>query len=275
MNSFSFIKMHGLGNDFAMIDARNAPFVPSLTRVQELANRRTGIGFDQLIIIEKPSSLEHNVRMIIYNADGSRVGACGNASRCVAKWYADTSGQQQCRIETDTNSLDCEVSPAGISVDMGLVKLDWRDIPLSKALDTASLEVGINGLLVGTAVNVGNPHIVFFVDDISCTPVAEWGNIIEHHPLFPERVNVEFVQVLSPTHVRMRVWERGVGITQACGTGACAVAVAGFRRNLCERKITVTLDGGDLTIDYLKDGHVLMTGSASYSYQGKWLEGAL
>lgn len=265
----NFIKMHGLGNDFAIFDARREKIDISPERIRALADRKLGIGFDQLIIIDPPRSPETAAFLRIYNADSSEVGACGNATRCIGKLLIAELGQPVVTLETKAALLSAKMLGAKVSVDMGKAHLEWQKIPLSHAEKTENLSILEGPLAHPVAVSMGNPHAVFFVDDAAQIPLETLGPKIEHHPLFPERTNVEVAQVLSPDRIRMRVWERGAGITQACGTGACAVAVAGVRRGLTERKVTVILDGGELEIDWREsDGHVLMTGAAEEVYRG-------
>lgn len=266
----TFIKMHGLGNDFAVFDGRQQNIAVSPEKIRALADRRTGIGFDQLVIMDPPRTPKTDVFLRIYNADGSEVGACGNASRCIAKLLITELKQPEVILETKAAQLRAKMAGDRVTVDMGNVYLKWREIPLSSEKNTDSLPISEGGLTQPVAVNVGNPHAVFFVPDVTKIPLSEVGPKIEHHPLFPEKVNVEVAQVLSPTQIRMRVWERGTGITQACGTGACAVTVAGVRRGLTGRKVTVELDGGSLDIEWREsDNHVLMTGDAVAVYLGE------
>jgi diaminopimelate epimerase len=266
----SFIKMHGLGNDFAIFDARRQGIELPAEKIRALADRRTGIGFDQLVIIDPPKSPETDAFLRIYNADGGEVGACGNATRCIGKLLIHELKKPEVALETKADKLRAKMAGGKVTVDMGVAQLKWQDIPLSHEEKTDSLPISEGGLSKPVAVSMGNPHAVFFVDDAAAVPLETVGPKIEHHALFPERTNVEVAQVLSPSKIRMRVWERGAGITQACGTGACAVAVAGVRRGLTERKATVVLDGGELEIEWREsDGHVLMTGDAEEVYRGE------
>jgi diaminopimelate epimerase len=268
MQKIPFIKMHGLGNDFVIIDARAYRVPLTSSQLLALADRRRGVGFDQLVILH--ASTTADIKMQIFNADGSEVGACGNASRCVARLVMEETDADDCTLETTAGILEASrISEDTVEIDMGLAKLDWRDIPLSQPVDTLALPLQTGSLSNPVAVNMGNPHCVFFVDNMGVVDVAALGAPIETHPLFPERTNVEFVQVLDKKTLRMRVWERGAGITEACGTGACAAAVAAFRKGLVERCVTVILDGGNLEIEYLKDGHVLMRGTAVRSFVGE------
>ena len=265
----TFIKMQGLGNDFAIFDGRREKIHLSPEKIRELSNRRTGIGFDQMVIIDPPKSTGTDVFLRIYNADGSEVGACGNATRCIGKLLIAEFKKPEVILETVAAKLTAKMAGERITVDMDKVHLEWREIPLSRKEKTTFLPIFEEGFSEPVAVNVGNPHAVFFVEDVSKVDLEAFGPKIEHHILFPERTNVEVAQVLSQTQIRMRVWERGAGITQACGTGACAVAVAGVRRGLTGRKATVILDGGELDIEWREsDNHVLMTGDAVEVYRG-------
>jgi len=269
MNGVPFIKMHGLGNDFVVLDGRAAPVALDPERVRDIADRHKGVGCDQVILLEKTDTGLADVAMRIFNADGGEVEACGNASRCVAALLMDELKRDHLIIETKSGLLDAEEGPNGaITIDMGRVKLDWRDIPLREAVDTLHLPISMGVLSDPVAVNVGNPHVVFFVEDAESIDLAVVGPLVEHHPLFPERTNVEIVQVVSPDRIRVRVWERGTGITLACGTGACAALVAAHRRGLSGRKAEIVLDGGVLSVEWLKDDHVLLSGPAEVSFTG-------
>lgn len=262
--------MHGLGNDFAIFDARQGRLEMEPDKIRALGDRRTGIGFDQMVIIDPPRTAGTDAFLRIYNADGGEVGACGNATRCVVKLLAEEKGGEAVVLETRAGKLEGWQSGSRITVDMGPAGLDWKQIPLSREEDTLSLSLDIGNLKNPAAVSMGNPHAVFFVRDVSSVALDAVGPQIEHHPLFPDRVNVEVAEVISPERIRMRVWERGAGITRACGTGACAVAVAGVRKGLVGRKVTVALDGGDLQIEWREtDGHVLMTGDAAEVFRGE------
>jgi diaminopimelate epimerase len=270
MTALSFLKMHGLGNDFVVIDARRQKVALDEAQARRIADRRQGIGCDQLILIEPARSRLADAFMRIRNADGGEVEACGNATRCVADLLMKETGERHVVIETVAGLLDAEAAGDGlISVDMGAARLDWREIPLARPMDTLHIDLAIGGLSDPTAVNIGNPHAVFFVADAQAVDVASLGPVIERHPLFPERVNVEIATVLSPERIRMRVWERGAGITRACGTGACATLVAAARRKLTGRRAEVILDGGSLEIEWLADNHLRMTGPVAVSFSGE------
>ena len=265
-----FVKMHGLGNDFVVLDARELALDLPPGRIRAIADRRTGVGCDQLVVISPARGHTSDAWMSIYNADGSEVGACGNATRCIAWLLMRESGKAGVVIETKAGLLDAE-SRGGdrVAVDMGLARLDWRDIPVAEPVDTLHLRIDAGPLADPVGVGMGNPHAVFFVDDAEAVDLAAWGPGLEHHPLFPERANIEVAQVLAPGRIRMRVWERGTGITMACGTGACATLVAAARRGLPGRGADVVLDGGTLAIEWLADDHVLMTGPVALAFAGR------
>ena len=264
-----FLKMHGLGNDFAIFDARKAPLSLSRARAAAIADRRFGVGCDQVIVIA-PGPDGFDAAMQIKNADGGDVESCGNATRCVARLLMDEKKVASVRIDTVGGALACSDAGGGdVTVDMGAPHLAWDEVPLARPEDTNSFALNVDGAShIAAAVSIGNPHCVLFVEDVLKAPVAELGARIETHPLFPERTNVEFVSVEAPDRLRMRVWERGAGITSACGTGACAAAVAGHRRGVSNAKVEVVLDGGSLFIE-LDGGHVRMTGPASLAYCGE------
>jgi len=269
MMEHRFTKMHGLGNDFVVLDVRETGLVLRPEQIRAIANRRTGVGCDQFIVIEPAKDAHADVFMRILNADGSEVEACGNATRCIADLVMEQTGRDHTIIETVVGLLDAHPTADGrISVDMGPVKLDWREIPLADPVDTGSVPLEVGPLANPVAVNVGNPHAVFFVDDAEAVDLERWGPQIETHDMFPARINVEVVQVLNDSQLRMRVWERGVGITQACGTGACASLVAAARRKLTGRRAEVILDGGPLEIEWMPDNTVQMTGPVARSFSG-------
>ena len=270
MTALPFQKMHGLGNDFVVLDARTHAIPLTLGQRRWIADRRRGIGCDQLIVLEPPRDRLADVFMRIHNPDGGEAGACGNATRCVAAKVMAEKRSQHAIVETISGLLDTEAVEGGlVSVDMGEVRLDWREIPLSEACDTLHLPLSLGPLSDPVGVNVGNPHAVFFVPDAERVDVAALGPVLERHKLFPERANIEFAQILAPDRIRMRVWERGAGITQACGSGACATLVAAARRKLTGRSATVVLDGGELLIEWLADNHVRMTGGWTESFRGE------
>lgn len=267
IDGLPFRKMHGLGNDFVVLDARDRPLELSAAQVRAIADRRTGVGCDQLLIIE-PAQAKGDIFMAVRNADGGVSASCGNGARCVAAIMMEDLGKDEVVLDTLAGPIGATRAGDLVAVDMGPAKLEWQDIPLAMEENTEHLDFVAGELSNPVAVSMGNPHVVFFVDDVHDVDLSEIGPAIETHPLFPKRTNVEVVQVLDRQHVRMRVWERGVGITQACGTGACAVGVAAVRRGLTDRAVTVTLDGGDLLIEWRADGHVIMTGPATQTYTG-------
>jgi diaminopimelate epimerase len=270
MTALPFRKMHGLGNDFVVIDLRDRPVALTLPQRRWIADRKRGIGCDQLILLEPPRQKVADIFMRIHNADGGEVGACGNATRCIAAKVMAEKASRHVIIETIAGLLDAEAAEGGrVAVDMGLVRLDWREIPLSEACDTLHLPLSLGPLGDPVGVNVGNPHAVFFVSDAEKIDLATFGPMLERNRLFPERANIEVAQILSPDRVRMRIWERGVGITQASGSGSCATLVAAARRKLTGRSATVVLDGGELLIEWLADDHVRMTGDWAESFHGE------
>ena len=264
-----FVKMHGLGNDFVVIDARAEPLALSDDAARRIADRRTGVGCDQLIVLEPARRGTAAAFMRIHNADGGEVEACGNASRCIGYLLMRESGQDTATIETLAGELITVRNGAGITVDMGPARLDWRDIPLAEERDTLHMGLALGPLSDPVGVSIGNPHAVFFVEDAESVDLETLGPKLEHDPLFPERANIEAATVTAPERIRLRVWERGVGLTRACGTGACATLVAACRRGLTGRKATVVLDGGPLEIEWREgDGHVLMTGPVATAFAG-------
>jgi diaminopimelate epimerase len=268
-NGRPFLKMHGAGNDFVVLDARTRPWPIDGEAAKRIADRRTGIGCDQLIVVEPARHPGADVFMSIFNPDGSEVAACGNATRCVAWMLMAESGKATAAIETHAGLLSAQsAGERRVAVDMGPARLNWDEIPLAGAMDTLHLPLAAGPLSDPVGVNMGNPHAVFFVEDAEAVPLAELGPGLEHDKLFPERCNIEVAQILDPGRIRMRVWERGAGITLACGTGACATLVAAVRRGLSGRRADVVLDGGTLTIEWLENGHVMMTGPVAVAFSG-------
>ena len=259
-----FVKMHGLGNDFVVLDARVGGVPPVDARLAAaIADRHRGIGCDQLVLLEPSDNADF--RMRIFNADGSEVEACGNATRAVGLLHG-----REARIETLGGLIEARPDAGGIAVDMGEPRFGWDEIPLAYAMDTLHMPVGWEELDDPVAVNVGNPHAIFFVPDCAAVDLARLGPLIEHDPLFPERVNVNVATVESRAAIHLRVWERGAGLTLACGTGACATAVGAMRRGLVERKVRVTLPGGPLQIEWTPDNRIVMTGPATESFRGSF-----
>jgi diaminopimelate epimerase len=269
MAQIPFRKMHGLGNDFVVLDQRRAAAAIDAATARVLADRRTGIGCDQLILIELPRLPGAQVAMRILNADGSEAEACGNGTRCIARLVGEETGENWVRIETAAGLLEAELMPNDdVAVDMGPARTGWRDIPLAREMDTARVDLALGPLTEPVCTNIGNPHATFFVPDAAAIDLAALGPRLEHDALFPERANIGVATVEGREHIRLRVWERGAGITRACGTGACAALVAASRRGLTGRHAKVALDGGVLDIDWREDGHVIMTGPATLAFEG-------
>jgi diaminopimelate epimerase len=271
MGKVPFLKMHGLGNDFVVLDFRRSAIPLGAGAARNLADRRTGVGCDQVILLEPPRHPAAQVLMRIRNADGSEAEACGNATRCVADLLYRETRDPRIRIETAAGLLEAEPQADGsFAVDMGPPRTAWHEIPLSRATDTDRVELTLGPLADAVCTNIGNPHATFFVDDVEAIDLAALGPALEHHPLFPERANIGAAEIRGPRIIRVRIWERGVGITPACGTGACAALVAAHRRGLTERRAEVQLDGGTLDIAWREDGHVIMTGPARLSFEGSF-----
>lgn len=266
MRSVRFVKMDGLGNDFVIIDARKQSVELSAKDIIAMGNRKTGIGFDQLFVLEKSDKAD--VKMVIYNADSSIAGACGNGTRCVADILFKEGACGEIKLEAPDGKVLTAFNGSSITVNMGKPELGWDKIPLSREMDTLELPEILPGYCSPTAVSMGNPHVVFFVEDINKVNLEAEGPKVENNPLFPQRTNVEFAQVLDKG-IRMRVWERGAGITMACGSGACATLVAYARKNLGPRKADIIMDGGTLTIEWTFAGDVLMTGPVNTAFKGE------
>ncbi|MBP6345332.1 diaminopimelate epimerase [Neisseriaceae bacterium CLB008] len=277
MNTLKFTKMHGLGNDFMVVDGITQSFKPSKTSIKQWADRHFGIGFDQLLLIETPASPDNDFKYRIFNADGSEVEQCGNGARCFFRFVIDKglTTKTQLRIETKKGVIEPRLEPNGlITVDMGQPRLSAQEIPFvqSAAEPTDALQHRLSltddSINIST-VNMGNPHAVLLVDDVDAAPVALMGAEIERHPQFPERVNVGFMQLVDADTIRLRVFERGVGETLACGTGACAAVVAGIRLGLLNHTVLVHLPGGDLRISWAPGQAVMMTGPAQTVFEGE------
>ncbi|WP_045388551.1 diaminopimelate epimerase [Falsirhodobacter sp. alg1] len=268
MNPISFLKMHGLGNDFVVIDSRKTEAVTTPALAKALGDRHRGVGFDQLAELRPADDADFTLDF--WNSDGSRAGACGNASRCVASLVMEEMGVSALTFRTERGILHAERSGDLIRVNLGQPQLQWDQIPLAHAVPTEHLPLAGDPVGVG----MGNPHCVFFVPDAEAVDLATRGAEVEHDPLFPQRTNVEFASMIAPDHLRMRVWERGAGITLACGTGTCATAVAAHLRGLTGRRVTVDVDGGRMEIDWRDDG-VWMTGPVARVFEGvlspEWL----
>ena len=270
MNARPFIKMHGLGNDVVILDARTEALPLSADTARWIADRRLGVGCDQVVVIEPPANGRADAFLRFYNADGGEAQACGNGTRCVAALLMGDAGVENITLETVAGLLAGTRAANGrVSVDMGPAKTEWPEIPLARASDTLHLDLTAGPLTDPVAVNMGNPHAVFFVPDVAAIDIETLGPTLEHDPIFPERANIGIAQVTGPDHLRLRVWERGAGLTRACGSGACAAAVAANRRGLTGRTVDLDLDGGPIEITWREtDGHVLMTGPVATAFTG-------
>jgi len=272
--SLPFVKMNGLGNEIVVVDLRGSSKVFTAAEVAAIAAERTS-HFDQMMVLHAPATKGTESLVRIYNTDGSEAGACGNGMRCVGWLLAKDIGRDRFKVETRAGVLDTVVrDQSSITVDMGEPKFGWQDIPLAEEFrDTRAIELQIgpidNPVLHSpSAVNVGNPHAIFWVDDVAAFDLARLGPLLENHPIFPERANISLAQVMSPDAIRLRTWERGAGLTQACGSAACAAAVSAARKRLTGRKVDVTLPGGTLNVDWAADNHILMTGPVEFEYEG-------
>ena len=254
-----FMKMHGLGNDFVVLDARARTIEVTPALAMALADRHRGVGFDQLAVLTADA---FDGRLTFYNADGSTSAACGNATRCIARYLMNETGRSEIMLATSHGPLAALDAGGGLtSVNMGPPQLRWDEIPLAQEMDT--LHLPIEG--APTATGMGNPHCTYFVEDAEAVVLEEIGPLTEHHPLYPQRTNVQVASLIGPDHLRMRVWERGVGVTLASGSSSCATAVAAARRGVTGRKVLITLDGGDIWIDWREDG-VWMTGPTAHVF---------
>ncbi len=271
-----FRKMHGCGNDFVILDGRRESLGLTPARAAAIANRHTGVGCDQLIVMEPPGEPGPepgmdgaDVFMRIRNPDGNAAGACGNATRCVASLIAAESGAKTMIIRTISGDLPAEIMPDGrVRVDMGRARLGWADVPLAQAMDTLHLPLTHGPVADPAACSMGNPHATFFVADVMALDTPALGKALEVEKIFPDRANIGFAQILSPEKIRLRVWERGAGLTLACGSGACATLVNAHRRGLTGRRVEIIADGGVLELEWRADGHVLMTGPVAHSFAG-------
>ena len=278
--SFYFRKMNGLGNDFVVLDARRDSITITEDKARAIADRKLGIGCDQLIVMENSSTAD--VRMRIWNAEGGEVPSCGNASRCIADLMFDELKTDAATIETKGGFLVAKKAGEHlVTIDQGKPKFDWKDIPLSEAFpDTRHIELQVGPidaplLHSPSVVNVGNPHCIFWVNDLNVVDLSKVGPMLEHHPLFPERANISLAKVVARDHVLLKVWERGAGLTQACGTAACATMAAGHRIKIIDAKCRITLPGGDLFMAVNDEGHILMNGPAALDFEGTLPEGLL
>ncbi len=264
-----FRKMHGAGNDFVVLDARHRKLVLRPEAVTQITDRRRGVGCDQLIIIEADEA-GADAFMRILNADGSESGACGNATRCVAALVAEENGAREVSIRTISGVLKADVlGPGLVEVDMGPPHWEWGEIPLSGPYDTLHLPLALGPVSDPAACSMGNPHVTFFVEDLRHLNIETIGPMLEKNRMFPERANIGFARVETPERIRLRVWERGAGLTLACGSGACAALVNASRRGLAGRRAAVAMDGGELLITWAEDGHVLMRGPAETAFTGE------
>ncbi|MEM7470720.1 MAG: diaminopimelate epimerase [Pseudomonadota bacterium] len=262
-HNLPFMKMHGLGNDFVVIDQRGGNAHVTSALAKALGDRHRGVGFDQLAVLDDVDGAD--IALTFYNADGTIAGACGNATRCVAQYEMTRNGTNEMTLKTERGLLNAvQTAPGLVSVNMGAPLFEWQDVPLASAMDTLALP--IDG--APTATGMGNPHCTFFVDDVAAIDLETRGAEMEHHPLFPERTNVQFAHVIGPDHLRMRVWERGVGVTLASGSSSCAVGVSAARKGLTNRKVAIDLDGGRIDIDWRDDG-VWMTGPTAHVFSGE------
>jgi diaminopimelate epimerase len=269
MQGRDFVKMHGAGNDFVVLDLRGGAPAPTAVEAVAIADRHRGIGCDQIILIGPSKTGIADFGLTFLNSDGSESGACGNGTRCVADLLMQERGADHLGLETAAGILDCARGPDGrVTVDMGPARTDWREIPLAEPCDTLHLPIGEGPVRDPVAVGMGNPHAVFFVADVSGVAVERIGPKLERHKLFPARANIGFAEVRARDRIRLRVWERGAGLTLACGSGACAALVAAARRGLTGRQAQLDLDGGTLEIEWLKNGHVLMTGPTAIAFRG-------
>ena len=273
-DAVAYLKMNGLGNDFVVIDARKRALNFTEDRVRWIADREQGIGCDQLIIMENAPSDDADIFMRIYNAEGGEVDACGNATRCIGHLMAEELGRAAITIQTNAGLLKSVKDGLQVSVDMGVPRLEWQLIPLAEEFeDTTGIELQVgpidNPILhTPSVVNVGNPHAIFWVKDLEDYDLSRLGPMLENHPMFPERANITLAQVISPTHVKVKVWERGAGLTEACGTAACATGVAAVRKGFTEPKMDIELPGGILQIEWREsDKHIIMTGP--YEIEGE------
>lgn len=261
-----FRKMHGAGNDFVVFDERGGALGLTPSKAAAIADRRTGVGCDQFIVLEPATDPGADVFMRIRNPDGGEAGACGNATRCIASLVMAETGRREITVQTISGLLPSVMRGDGlVTVDMGPPRLEWNEIPLATAMDTLHLPLPGDP----AAASMGNPHATFFVDDIATTDVTDLGARFEHDPLFPARANIGFAQILAPDRIRLRVWERAAGLTLACGSGACAAMVNAARRGLTGRTATVIADGGELEMSWREDGHVLMTGPVATAFVGE------
>ncbi|MCG2778806.1 MAG: diaminopimelate epimerase [Desulfobacterales bacterium] len=265
-----FVKMHGLRNDFVIVDGREKPYTPSVAEIVRICDRREGVGGDELLVIEPPRSGKVYAFVRIINPDGSEAEACGNASRCVGWLLMEECGRDEIRIETLGGVLSCRrAGEKQVAVEMGRLRTGWQEIPLSREMDTLHLGIGAGPLQDPVGMNIGNPHAVFFVDDLSAVDLTRYGPQLQKDPLFPEGANIGAAQLLDPKTLRLSVWERPGTLTTACGTGACVAVAAAHRRGLTTEKcMTVVMPAGSVEIELKEDGTVVMTGPVEACYAG-------
>jgi len=269
MRAVPFLKMHGIGNDFIVLDARLGDLGIDAGIAQAISDRYTGIGCDQVVLLEPPWRPGADMRVRFLNADGSEAGACGNGTRCAAALLMEELRRNEVVIETLSGLLPVTASLDGkLTVDMGPPRLDWQEVPLAEAADTLNVATGIDGLDAACCCSMGNPHATFFVADADAVGLAALGPVLENHPLFPERANIGFASLIAPDRLRLRVWERGAGPTLACGSGACATVVAAARRGVTGRSAELVMERGSLFVTWREDDHVLLTGPAAVSFSG-------
>ena len=263
--------MHGLKNDFVIIDNRDFTFKKNRNFIRKISDRKIGVGCDQLILIEISKENIADAKIVIFNSDGSEAETCGNATRCVGKLLIEEKKLKNVLIDTKGGLLDVELEKNGnVTVDMGLVKFDWRDVPLSKAIQPNKLELNYKYLINGFALNVGNPHVVFFSKLLfSDTEIEGDCLLVSKLKLFPQGVNINIANVVSKQHIKLKVFERGCGFTKSCGSGACATLVAAHKLGMCDTKATVSMEGGDLSIEFMDDDHVIMSGPVQFSFNGE------
>jgi diaminopimelate epimerase len=269
MKKFDFIKMHGLGNDFVIIDERNGELGLSTAEIVSIANRHTGVGCDQLITISYDSKSNFFIRF--FNSSGEEVSACGNGSRCVARILMEENKNTEVLIKTKAGFLQCKkITEKIISINLGKPKFNWNEIPLDQDYKNKAIIFEINDVSITNPyfVNVGNPHSIFLVSNLENYNIDEFGPLIENDKMFPEKCNVSIAQIISPIHIKINVWERGAGKTLACGTAACATAVAAYKSKLTESKVRVSLPGGDLNIEYNED--IIMSGTTEFSFNSSF-----
>jgi diaminopimelate epimerase len=272
----SFVKMNGIGNEIVVVDLRDRPGAVTADEARAVTK---GVPFDQLMVLQPPRHDGTEAFIRIYNNDGSEAGACGNGMRCVARRVFEASGQNAVSFETSAGLLNCWQGPSAdlYTVDMGAPKFGWQDIPLAEEFrDTRGIELQIGPidapiLHTPSVVSMGNPHAIFWVDDVQAYDLSRFGPLLENHPIFPERANITLAQIVDRDHITIRTWERGAGLTKACGSAACATAVAAARLKRANRTVQITLPGGDLAIEWReRDDHVLMTGPVAFEYEGQF-----